>query len=46
VIAKVSAHDQTEVKTDFWVIFDVGQAEPGDEAVAVAHRQAAEFAAK
>ena len=32
--------------SDFWVIFDVGDAEPGDQAVAVAHRQAAEFAAK
>jgi putative transposase len=42
----VSAHDQDEVKADFWAIFDVGDAEPGEEAVAVAHRQAAEFAAK
>jgi putative transposase len=42
----VSAHDQEEVKADFWAIFDVGDAEPGDQAVAVAHRQAAEFAAK
>jgi putative transposase len=46
VIAKVSAHDQAEVKADFWAIFDVGDAEPGDAAVAVANRQAAEFAAK
>lgn len=46
VLAKVSAHDQHEVKADFWAIFDVGDAEPGDEAIAVAHRQAAEFAAK
>jgi putative transposase len=45
-LAKVSAHDQDEVKADFWAIFDVGDAEPGDQAVAVAHRQAAEFAAK
>jgi hypothetical protein len=29
-----------------WAIFDVGDTEPGEEAVAVAHRQAAEFAAK
>jgi putative transposase len=45
-LAKVSAHDQAQVKADFWAIFDVGDAEPGDQAVAVAHRQAAEFAAK
>jgi transposase-like protein len=42
----VSAHDQDEVKADFWAIFDVGDAEPGDQAIAVAHRQAGEFAAK
>jgi len=46
VLAKVSAHDQAEVKADFWAIFDVGDAEPGDEAIAVAHRQAAAFSAK
>lgn len=46
VVAKVSRHDQAEVKADFWKIFDVGDTEPGDEAVAVARRQAAEFAAK
>ena len=46
VLAKVSAHDQAEVKADFWAIFDVGEAEPGDEAVAVAQRRAATFAAK
>jgi len=45
-LAKVSAHDQDEVKADLWAIFDVGDAEPGDQAVAVAHGQAAEFAAK
>jgi putative transposase len=45
-LAKVSARDQDEVKADFWAIFDVGDAEPGEEAVAVAHRQAAHFAAK
>jgi putative transposase len=45
-LAKVSAHAQAEVKADFWAIFDVGDAEPGEEAVAVAHRQAAEFAAR
>ncbi len=45
VLAKVSKHDQVEVKADFWKIFDVGD-EPGDDAVAVANRQAAEFAAK
>jgi putative transposase len=46
VLAKVSAHDQAEVKADFWAIFDVDDAEPGDAAVAVADRQAAQFAAK
>ena len=42
----MSAHAQAEVKADFWAIFDVGDAEPGDQAVATAHRQAAEFAAR
>jgi putative transposase len=46
VLAKVSAHDQAEVKADFWAIFDVGDAEPGDAAVAVARTQAEAFAAK
>jgi putative transposase len=46
VLAKVSAHDQAEVKADYWAIFDVGDAQPGDDAIAVAQRQAAEFAAK
>ncbi len=46
VVAKVSTPDQDEVKADFWAIFDVGGSEPGDEAVSVANRQAAEFAAK
>ena len=45
VLAKVSAHDQRQVKADFWAIFEVGDAEPGDQAVAVARRQAAAFAA-
>jgi transposase-like protein len=45
VLAKVSAHDHDEVRADFWAVFDVGEAEPGDEAVAVARRQAAAFAA-
>jgi putative transposase len=45
VLAKVSAHDQPQVKADFWAIFEVGDAEPGDQAVAVARRQAAAFAA-
>ena len=44
-LAKVSAHDQPQVKADFWAIFDVGDAEPGDQAVAVARQQAAAFAA-
>lgn len=46
VLAKVSAQDQDEVKADFWAIFDVGDAAPGDEAVGVARRQAGDFAAK
>ena len=45
VLAKVSVHDQPQVKADFWAIFDVGDAEPGDQAIAVARRQAAAFAA-
>jgi putative transposase len=45
VLAKVSVHDQPQVKADFWAIFDVGDAEPGDQALAVARRQAAAFAA-
>jgi putative transposase len=44
-LAKVSAHDQPQVKADFWAIFDVADAEPGDQAVAVARQQAAAFAA-
>jgi putative transposase len=46
VLAKVTKHDQTEVKADLWKVFDVGDTEPGDTAVAVATRQAGEFAAK
>jgi putative transposase len=45
-LAKVSAHDQAEVKADFWAVFDVGEAEPGEQAVTVAQRQAAAFATK
>ena len=44
VLAKVSVHDQPQVKADFWAIFDVGDAEPGDQAITVARRQAAAFA--
>jgi putative transposase len=33
------------VKADFWAVFDVGDAQPGDQAVAVARQQAAAFAA-
>jgi putative transposase len=46
VLAKVSIHDQPQVKADFWAVFDVGEAEPGDQAVAVARQQAAAFTAK
>ena len=45
-LAKVSVHDQAEVKADFWAIVDVGEAEPGEQAVTVAQRQAAAFVAK
>jgi putative transposase len=45
VLAKVSVHDQPQVKADFWAIFEVGDAEPGDRAIAVARRQATAFAA-
>src|SRR5215218_3440179 len=45
-LAKVSAHDQAEVKADFWAVFDVGEAEPGEQAVAIAQCQAAAVAAK
>ena len=45
-LAKVSVHDQDEVKADFWAVFDIGEVEPGDQAVAVAQQQAAAFAAK
>jgi putative transposase len=46
VLAKVSARDHDEVRADYWAIFDVGEAEPGDDAVGVARRQAEAFAAK
>lgn len=42
VLAKGSAHDQEEVSADFRAIFDVGDVELGDAAIAVAHRQAAD----
>jgi putative transposase len=45
VLAKVSTHDQTQVEADFWAIFDVDDADPGDQAIAVACRQATAFAA-
>jgi putative transposase len=44
-LAKVSAHDQPQVKADFWAIFDVSDAPSGGQAVAVARQQAAAFAA-
>jgi transposase-like protein len=46
LLAKVSAHHHDEVRADYWAIFDVGDAEPGDAAVAVARAQAEAFAAK
>jgi putative transposase len=46
VLAKVSAVDHDEVRADYWAIFDVGDAQPGDHAVSVARRQAEAFAGK
>ena len=46
VLAKVSAHDHDEVRADYWEIFEVGDAQPGEAAVAVARTQAEAFAAK
>jgi putative transposase len=46
VLAKVSVRDHDEVRADYWAIFDVGEAQPGDAAVAVAQAQAEAFAAK
>jgi transposase-like protein len=46
VLAKVSAHDHDEVRGDYWAVFDVGDAEPGDHAVGVARAQAEAFAGK
>jgi transposase-like protein len=45
VLAKVSAADAEEAKTDFWAIFDI-DADPGEAAVAQATRHIGEFAAK
>jgi putative transposase len=46
VLAKVSSHDHDEVRGDYWAIFDVGDAQPGDDAVGVARAKAEAFAAK
>jgi putative transposase len=46
VLAKVSAHDHDEVRADYWEIFEVGDAQPGEAAVAMARTQAEAFAAK
>jgi putative transposase len=46
VLAKVSAHDQDEVRGDYWAIFNVGDAEPGEDAVGVARAKAEAFAGK
>ena len=46
VIAKVSKGDQTEVKADFWSVFDDITSEPGDEAIAEARSRARAFADK
>jgi putative transposase len=39
VLAKVSAVDHDEVRADYWAVFDVGDAQPGDQAVAAARAQ-------
>ena len=46
ILAKVPNHAQTEVKADYWAIFDEIDAEPGEAAVAEATRRARNFAAK
>src|SRR5215212_6221365 len=43
VLAKVSTHDHDEVRGDYWAIFDVGDAQPGDDAVGVARAKAEAF---
>jgi putative transposase len=43
-LAKVSAHDQAEVKAAFWQIFDDITADPGQLAVDEARRRAEAFA--
>jgi putative transposase len=43
VLAKVSAHDQAEVKAAYWSILDDIEAAPGEAAIAVARSRAAEF---
>lgn len=40
------ARHQDEVKADFWVVFDVADAEPGDAVITAANCRAGEFAAK
>jgi putative transposase len=45
ILAKVSKVDQTQVKADYWKIFDV-DAEPGDAAVREARTNAKQFAVK
>ena len=45
MLAKVTKHAQEEVKGDFWPIYDDSDAEPGEDAVAEAHRRATAFAA-
>jgi putative transposase len=46
VLAKVSSHDHDEVRGDDWAIVDVGDAQPGDDAVGVARAKAEAFATK
>ncbi|HZD67204.1 MAG TPA: IS256 family transposase [Acidimicrobiales bacterium] len=46
ILSKVSAPDQEEVKADYWAIFEVGDAAPGEEAVGVARAHAEAFATK
>lgn len=46
VIAKVSKADQSEVKKDFWAIFNDIDAAPGHDAIGIANARADDFEAK
>jgi putative transposase len=46
LLAKVPVHAQAKVKADYWAIFDDIDAEPGEDAVAVARSRGKAFASK